>query len=54
MSVSKWAYEPLMCEGDYCVGDCDFCSKAEWSIDDEDSEDDEIEQDGWKTWQNSD
>lgn len=25
MSVSKWAYEPDKCDGDYCVGDCDFC-----------------------------
>lgn len=29
MSVSKWAYEPEKCDGDYCVGDCDFCHKAE-------------------------
>ncbi len=29
MSVSKWAYDPDKCEGDYCVGDCDKCSKAE-------------------------
>ena len=28
MSVSKWAYSPEKCDGDYCPGDCDFCSKA--------------------------
>ena len=29
MSVSKWAYEPEKCDGDFCPGDCDFCHKAE-------------------------
>lgn len=29
MSVSKWAYEPSRCDGDYCCGDCDHCQKAE-------------------------
>ena len=29
MSVSKWAYEPEKCDGDYCVGDCDYCHKAD-------------------------
>lgn len=29
MSVSKWAYDPEKCDYDYCVGDCDFCHKAE-------------------------
>jgi len=28
MSVSKWAYTPEKCDGDYCPGDCDNCSKA--------------------------
>ena len=28
MSVSKWAYTPEMCDGEYCVGDCDLCSKV--------------------------
>lgn len=27
MSVSKWAYDPAMCDGDICVGDCDLCDK---------------------------
>lgn len=26
MGVSKWAYDPEKCDGDYCPGDCDFCS----------------------------
>ena len=25
MSVSKWAYTPEVCDGKYCVGDCDKC-----------------------------
>lgn len=29
MSCSKWAYEPEKCDYDYCVGDCDFCHKAD-------------------------
>ena len=29
MSVSKWAYEPEKCDGDFCAGDCDACPKAE-------------------------
>ena len=28
MSVSKWAYEPDKCDGDFCIGDCDKCGKA--------------------------
>ena len=28
MSVSKWAYTPEKCDGDFCPGDCDYCSKA--------------------------
>ena len=49
MSVSKWGYEPWKCEGEFCPGDCDVCYKGEWQRDDEDLEDD-VEQDGWKTW----
>lgn len=26
MSVSKWRYTED-CDGDYCIGDCDLCSK---------------------------
>lgn len=29
MSCSKWAYLPEKCDYDYCVGDCDFCHKAD-------------------------
>ena len=25
MSCSKWAYTPEVCDGEYCVGDCDHC-----------------------------
>ena len=34
MSVSKWAYTPEKCDGDYCPGDCDNCLKSEY-IDEE-------------------
>lgn len=27
MSVSKYAYDPSICDGDICVGDCDLCDK---------------------------
>lgn len=27
MSVSKYAYDPAICDGDICVGDCDLCDK---------------------------
>lgn len=36
--MSKWAYEEWKCEGDYCVGDCDLCYKA--NITQEDLEED--------------
>lgn len=29
MSVSRWAYHPDKCDGEYCPGDCDICRKAE-------------------------
>lgn len=29
MSVSKWSYIPAKCDGDYCPGDCDGCSKRD-------------------------
>ena len=37
MSVSKWAYTPEKCDGDYCYGDCDNCPKAN---EDEEGDDD--------------
>lgn len=36
MSVSKWKYTHA-CDGDYCVGDCDLCSK-EPEAEEEDTE----------------
>lgn len=27
MSVSLWAYDPEICDGDFCPGDCDLCAK---------------------------
>lgn len=32
MSVSLWAYSPEKCDGDYCCGECDKCSKR-WEDD---------------------
>ena len=29
MSVSLWAYNPEVCDGDFCPGDCDECNKVE-------------------------
>jgi len=37
MSVSKWAYTPEKCDGDYCPGECDNCSK----VNEDESEDNE-------------
>lgn len=40
MSVSKWAYDPEVCNDQICPGDCDLCNyKPE-----EDEEDDEEEE----------
>ena len=41
MSVSKWAYEHEKCDGDYCPGDCDLCSK--WDVYDDEDDDEERE-----------
>lgn len=35
MSVSLWDYSPEKCDGDYCPGDCDMCSKCGESEDEE-------------------
>ena len=32
MSVSLWAYEPTICDGDYCEGECDLCSKLDEAL----------------------
>ena len=45
MAVSKWAYEPWKCDGEFCIGDCDLCYKAELTKD----EIEEIEEDGFIT-----
>ena len=29
MSVSKWAYDPEICDHGVCVGDCDLCDQGE-------------------------
>lgn len=29
VSVSKWSYSSEKCDGDFCVGDCDYCSKED-------------------------
>ena len=29
MSCSKWSYAHEKCDGDFCVGDCNDCQKAE-------------------------
>lgn len=34
MGCSKWAYEPDKCDGDYCVGECDLCEKADYIVSD--------------------
>ena len=44
MSVSKWAYSPDKCDGDYCPGECDLCSKK-----DEGEEEDARDESNWKT-----
>lgn len=35
MSVSKWAYSPEKCDGDFCIGECDKCPKAREDADHE-------------------
>ena len=32
MSVSLWAYEPTICDGYYCEGECDLCSKLDEAL----------------------
>ena len=36
MSCSLWAWTEKKCGGDFCPGDCDFCSKAYEDEEDED------------------
>ena len=45
MSVSKWAYDPDVCDGKRCPGDCDFCYRWRKKLEEEsDEEDKEYEQ----------
>lgn len=37
MSCDKWAYIPEKCDGDFCVGDCDLCKKADDNIEEQES-----------------
>lgn len=32
MSVSLWAYNPDVCDGDFCPMDCDYCPKREMAL----------------------
>lgn len=32
MSVSRWAYNPSVCDGQPCPGDCDLCSKSDKAV----------------------
>lgn len=45
MSVSLFRYEPWKCDGEFCIGDCDLCYKAEWTKADVGKEDEEEEDD---------
>ena len=44
MSVSKWAYTER-CDGGYCPGDCDYCSKADAFYELHEAEDELIDSD---------
>ena len=35
MSVSKWAYDPEVCDHGICVGDCDLCDRYKEEEDDD-------------------
>lgn len=38
MSVSLWAYNPAVCDGDFCPMDCDNCHKQEEALGEEDED----------------
>lgn len=45
MSVSKWAYNPRVCDGGYCVGECDLCPKMEEALaENEEQNEDELQE----------
>lgn len=29
MSAKLWAYDPEVCDGDFCPGNCDYCAKRD-------------------------
>ena len=43
MSVSHYKYDPEICDGDYCPGVCDCCSKR-FLLEIEEERDDEEEE----------
>lgn len=43
MSVSKWAYDPDKCDGQRCIGDCDYCILSFVCMDPEADEQDAAE-----------
>ena len=52
MSVSKWAYDPEMCNDQICPGDCEFCriwlDREDEEADEEYEDDFEEERRGYK------
>lgn len=36
MSIALWAYEPTICDGDFCEGECDLCRHRPEDEEDED------------------
>ena len=30
MSVSRWAYTPVVCDDEFCPGDCDHCGRPKY------------------------
>ena len=40
MAVRLWAYDPDICDGDFCPNDCEYCSKA-YNRDEKEEEEDE-------------
>lgn len=52
MSASKWAYEPDICDGEPCVGDCDNCRLAEEAENEDWEGEDWNDPDGFDMWRN--
>lgn len=48
MSVSKWAYEPTVCIGEICVGECDNCPLCDEALAERERESDEtLQESDW-------